>query len=775
MSIEGEHRSRPLAAAAFLLVALHATGVVYGDIGTSVLYAVNEIFFGHGGAKLYRENILGAISLALWALTFVVTIKYVWCVLYADHRGEGGVFALFAKVALAKSQLLSTRALSILLLLAAGMLYGDGIITPAISVLGAVEGLKVITPAYEEYVVVFTILILFVLFSLQRFGTASIGSIFGPTIVVWFTAIGILGAMHALRVPDVFWALNPWYAARFLWSNDAHTVLSVLGSVILVVTGGEALYADMGHFGRRPIQFSWMVLAYPCLTLNYLGQGAYLLSGQEVMSNNVFFSMVPTPALLPMVVLATAAAVIASQALISGAFSLTAQATALGLLPRFRTTHTSSSHEGQIYLPAVNTALLIGCLVLVIFFQSSTNLAAAYGMAVAGVMLVTSLSMFHIALVEWQWKSWKVLATFGTFAAIDFAFLTANSLKFTHGGYIPILIGLVLFALMAIWRRGRQELALAYREFTTKDIGWLVARKAKAGEAEHLHDSGLVAEAQALHGERILRILPRGSVFLSSRPIDSVDDTLPAPIRAFLKRYGAIADEVVIFHVRQVSGVPTIPRSQRYEVFDFGESIVSVIASYGFRDEISIDHDIRELQRQDKLLRTDRLWTVEVGQEEILIDSGYSDLQRFWHNFVFRGVMKLFIRTLGLIGVQGIARYVHIPALRGMPFWRRLRYAVFRGLVRRAVPVHQYFGVAREVNISTILIPIVVASDGVKIYMPDLETPQRDESLLHPFADTRAQASQETAEDANGNGSSHHHANGTVTAQGSDAPHQQND
>src|SRR5581483_10397700 len=422
---------------AFLGLALGALGVVYGDIGTSPLYAINEIFFGHGHTTISVENIYGAISLVLWTLTLVITIKYVIFVLRADHGGKGGSFTLIGLLSESKTK----HAVMIgILVLASGLLFGEGIITPAISVLSAVEGLQVVSPAFSDLIIPITIAILTILFAFQFKGTGKVGKIFGPIMAVWFFAISILGIMQIYQHPAILNAINPYWGLHFVLNIGAIRTMAVLGSVVLVITGGEALYADLGHFGLRPIQFSWLCLVYPALMLNYLGQGAFLLGSSVPV--NIFFSLVPQMLLYPMIALATMATIIASQALISGIFSLVSQAMAIGLAPRLRIKHTNPEHEGQVYINAMNWILYACCVELVLIFKSSTQLAASYGLAVSGVMLSTSLAMIPITIERWHWKPWKAYATFGFFAAIDITFLLSNSVKFVQGGYIPVFTGI---------------------------------------------------------------------------------------------------------------------------------------------------------------------------------------------------------------------------------------------------------------------------------------------------------------------------------------------
>jgi KUP system potassium uptake protein len=448
----------------FWLLTLGALGVVFGDIGTSPLYAVQECMNPDHGVSANVPNLYGIISLIFWALTLIVTIKYILFLMRADNLGEGGIMALLA---LLPEKLKTPRAgkigISALLVIAgAALLFGDGIITPAISVLSAVEGLKIATPGLEHFVVPLTIVILIALFSVQKKGTNLIGNYFGPIMLIWFTTMGALGICQIIHVPEVLKALSPYYSILFFKTHGWHA-FRMLGSVVLAVTGGEALYADMGHFGRRPIQTGWFILVFPCLILNYLGQGALLIQHPDL-SINPFYGMVPANLIFPMVILATAATVIASQALISGAFSLASQGIRLGYFPRVTVKHTSASGEGQIYVPFVNTTLAILCIALVLVFQSSAKLAGAYGLAVTGTMVITSIVFFEVTRMTWKWSplaSWAMLILFLSF---DLPFFLANLLKFFDGGWIPVVVGAVFFTVMCIWKIGRSLLAKHFED-----------------------------------------------------------------------------------------------------------------------------------------------------------------------------------------------------------------------------------------------------------------------------------------------------------------------
>ena len=423
-------------------MALGALGVVYGDIGTSPLYAMDQIF--RVAPARTTEDALGAVSLVVWTLTLIVAIKYALLVLRAQNDGEGGVFALYGLLYGRTNR--RSRVLLWALLAGAGLLIGDGMITPAISVLSAVEGLAVAAPSFSGAVIPITLGLLIALFVIQFKGASGVGSVFGPVVLVWFVAIAVLGGVEIAANPQILAALDPAYGAKFLAHAHFVEALLILGALMLVVTGGEAMYADLGHFGALPIRLSWYGIVYPALLLNYLGQGAYLIGGGPVADNKLFFALAPQWLLIPMVVLATAATVIASQALISGAFSLVSQAIRLGLFPRLEIRHTHHAHEGQIYIPVVNWMLLIGCVALVWSFGSSASLGGAYGLAVSGVMVITSVAMIPVALRQWGWSFATTALVWGPLTALNGAFLLASSLKLFQGGYVPLGFASVVFA-----------------------------------------------------------------------------------------------------------------------------------------------------------------------------------------------------------------------------------------------------------------------------------------------------------------------------------------
>jgi KUP system potassium uptake protein len=547
---DGEPRGRYLA-----LLSLTALGVVYGDIGTSPLYAVRESFHHAHGIQPTPQNVLGVLSLIVWALLLVISVKYAVFVLRADNRGEGGILALTSLVTPVAAMRRSPRWVLIMLgLFGTALLYGDGMITPVISVLSAVEGLEVATPVFKPYIVPITIGILVSIFLIQRHGTERVGKLFGPVTLLWFLLIAVLGVMHIVREPGVFAAVNPLYGARFFIENGYNGFL-VLGSVFLVVTGGEALYADMGHFGRKPIRTAWYWVVLPALLLNYFGQGALLIRDPSAVENP-FFRMVPEWALYPVVVLATAAAVIASQALITGAYSLTMQAVQLGYLPRVEIRHTSGRERGQIYIPSVNWLLMISCIGLTLGFQRSTNVAAAYGVAVTTTMVVTTLLLFTVERERWRWPLWATLLFTGFFLVVDLAFWGANIVKIPHGGWFPLVVGAVIFAFMSTWKTGRGILAERLQR------GTLPIKL-------FLDDVG--------SGPR--QRVPGTAVFMYGNR----DGTPPALLHS-LKHYRVLHEKVVLLSV-ETQEVPHVPDEERVSVEELGHGFFRIVLAYGFMED----------------------------------------------------------------------------------------------------------------------------------------------------------------------------------------------
>jgi KUP system potassium uptake protein len=499
-------------------LALAALGIVYGDIGTSPIYALRESFAEEHEVAVSVANVYGVLSLVFWALVIVICVKYLVFVLRADNRGEGGILALTSLVSPVGNPHASRKALILLGLFATALLYGDGMITPAISVLSAVEGLAVATEFFEPYIIPITVVILVGLFSFQRHGTSRVGKVFGPVTLLWFVTLGALGAWNVAKHPEIVAAVNPLYGIRFFARNGMNAVL-VLGSVFLVVTGGEALYADMGHFGRRPIRLAWFSVVLPALLLNYFGQGALLIANPAAVTNP-FFYMAPSWALYPVVIIATIATVIASQALISGSYSITMQAVQLGYSPRLDIQHTSAKERGQIYIPAINWALMLSCIGLVLGFRSSSNLAAAYGVAVTTTMVATSVLFYVVAREQWRWSLPAALIVGGIFLAVDVAFWGANLLKIPHGGWFPLVIGLIVFTLLTTWKKGRKILAkrmkartLPIDEFVQNILDHPPTRV--PGTAVYMYSSPAGAPPALLHNLKHNKVLHSRVVFLS--------------------------------------------------------------------------------------------------------------------------------------------------------------------------------------------------------------------------------------------------------------------
>ncbi|MDO8501496.1 MAG: potassium transporter Kup [Gemmatimonadaceae bacterium] len=537
-----------------------ALGVVYGDIGTSPLYALRECFKAEYGISATPANIYGVLSLVVWALILVVSVKYLIFILRADNRGEGGVLALLALLLQQQQRegdKLRKKIIIVLGLSGAALLYGDGVITPAISVLGAMEGLEVITPKLTVAVVPLTLVVLLTLFLVQKKGTTGVGRVFGPIMALWFVTIGALGAYEIMIAPEILAAVNPLYGVRFFAAYGRQAFV-LLGAVVLVVTGGEALYADMGHFGARPIRLAWFGLVLPALLLNYFGQGALVLR-EPAAAANPFYLLAPRVLLYPMVALATMAAIIASQALISGAFSLTQQAVQLGYSPRVNIIHTSKSEAGQIYSPEVNTALMVGCLLIVLGFRSSSALGAAYGIAVTGTMAITTILFYMLARSRWNWSIAKAGSLAGFFLIIDLAFFGSNALKILHGGWVPIVIGLGLFTLMTTWYTGRRiVLKLLHR-------GSLPIEMFLNSVAEH----------------KPVRV-PGTAVFMTSDP-----DGAPLVLLHHLKHNKVLHHQVVLLSVLSAN-VPEIPESERISAVELREGFWRVKARYGFMESANV-------------------------------------------------------------------------------------------------------------------------------------------------------------------------------------------
>jgi KUP system potassium uptake protein len=570
---------------------LGALGVVYGDIGTSPLYALRTCLDPSLGIEPIRENVLGILSLIVWALILIICVKYMVVVLRADNKGEGGIIALMALALSKRTDNEGPRYRTILFLglFGASLLYSDGMITPAVSVLGALEGLAVVQPELGAYIVPLASAILLCLFLVQRHGTGRLGGAFGPIIIVWFVVIAVLGALGIARQPHVMWAINPIYLVRFL-AHDPWTGFRVLGSVLLAVTGAEALYADMGHFGRRPIRIDWFVLVFPALLLNYFGQGALILHDPSVV-HNPFYSLAPRWALVPLILLATAAAIIASQAVISGAFSLTRQAVLLGFLPRLRVIHTSSMQRGQIYIPMTNWVLMVATIGLVIGFKSSQGLASAYGVAVTTDMVFTTLLLFIVARSLWGWRFGTAAAVCGVFLVVDLAFFSATLLKVVHGGWFPILVALSMFVLMVTWRQGRAIVLdrLGENVMSLEDFA-----------------------ANITQGEHRPARVPGAAIFMTANPHGT-----PRALGHNIKHNKIIHERVVALTII-IADEPYVAHAKRVEVKDLGMGFWRILAHYGFMESPSVP-EILELAGE-KGVKIPLFGTAFfVGRENILI------------------------------------------------------------------------------------------------------------------------------------------------------------
>ena len=544
---------------------LGAIGVVYGDIGTSVLYALKEVF-GSGHVPFTHDNIYGILSIFFWTLTTIVSVKYVTLVLRADNHGEGGLVAMLALASQSVKDKPKLRKVLLMVgIFGTCLFYGDGVITPAISVLSAVEGLEIISPAFKKAVIPLTLIILFCLFAVQKRGTAGIGKFFGPITLVWFAVIAVLGLYHIASHPEILWAVSPHYAVMFMWENPGTTFI-ILGAVVLCVTGGEALYADMGHFGKKPIRVAWFTVVMPALTLNYFGQGALLLNDPSAVKNP-FYMMAPEWALIPLVVLATMATVIASQALITGAFSVTKQVIQLGYLPRLQVLHTSVKETGQIYMPFVNWGLFVLIVLAVALFKSSSNLAAAYGIAVCTDMLITTVLTFFVIRYNWNMPLYLCIGATGFFFIVDFAFWASNLLKFFEGGWFPLVIGAGIFLLMLTWSDGRRLLNNSLKAESFSLVDFLEAI--------------FVAPPVRVEGT---------AVFLTAEP-----GNVPNALLHNLKHNKVLHRQNLFVTVRSQE-VPWIGMNKRLEIEPLGHDCWQVIVNYGFKNDPDLPKALESLK-----------------------------------------------------------------------------------------------------------------------------------------------------------------------------------
>lgn len=605
-------------------LSLLALGIVYGDIGTSPLYAMRECFYGSHPVALTPANVLGILSLIFWSLVLVVMLKYHIYVLRFDNRGEGGILALMGLVGLDKSRSAAVRrALIVLGVFGAALLYGDGMITPAISVLSAVEGLEIATPFFKPYVIPLTIVVLIVLFFFQRRGTAGVGAVFGPIMLVWFSTLAVMGIRGILWQPSVLLAINPIYAIRFFMANGPHGFL-VLGAVFLVTTGGEALYADLGHFGEKPIQIDWFNIVGPSLVLHYFGQGALLIR-QPSAAHNPFYLLAPKWALYPLVGLATVATVIASQAIISGVFSLTRQAIQLGYLPRMEIIHTSRAEIGQVYMPNVNWTLMLATITLVIGFRSSTNLAGAYGVAVSTTMIITTILAYVVARDKLHWSVALAGAITAGFLFGDLAFLGANLFKIADGGWFPLLIATVVFTIMTTWRKGRQILNVRLREGT-------------------LSPEMFVTSLRAHSPVRV----PGTAVFMHR-----TREVIPSALLHSLKHYKALHKQVILLTVI-TEEVSHLRDDERLHFEELGEGIYRVTCRYGYMEEADIPALLERISKERGMVIPPMDTTYFLGRETLIV-TGRPSGMAMWREKLFAQMTR---------NAESAARFFRLPPNR---------------------------------------------------------------------------------------------------------------
>ncbi|WP_170181163.1 potassium transporter Kup [Chlorobaculum thiosulfatiphilum] len=585
-----------------LTLSFAALGVVFGDIGTSPLYAIRECFHGEFSIPVTTPNVLGVLSLLIWALLLIVTLKYLTFIMRADNEGEGGILALTSLIISHSKKSKSERWILVSLgLFGAALLYGDGMITPSISVLSAVEGIQLIAPSFTPFMIPVTIAILAGLFLFQHHGTAKVGSFFGPIILLWFTSIGLLGLVEIVRYPQILQAVFPWYGIEFLMNNQAKGFM-VLGAVFLAVTGAEALYADMGHFGKRPIRLTWLVLVLPSLLMNYFGQGAVLLSEPEK-SYNPFYALVPSWGLIPMVILATLATIIASQALITGVFSLTQQGIQLGYIPRLTVRHTSASHIGQIYVPAANWSLMFATIALVAGFGSSSKLASAYGVAVTATMLISAVLFYYVARDLWNWNRTAINLLMGFFLIIDLSFFGASVSKLLHGAWFPLVVGAVLFTVMLTWKQGRRLLQkqIADRTLTVAEFV----------------DSLAIQQPQRVKGQ---------AVYLTANP-----DVVPMALLHNMRHNKILHSEVGLLNF-STERVPRVPNSKKVEVVQLNYGMYKIIARYGFMEYPNIRQVLALANQQGMHFRPEAI-SFFLNREKIV--TGMKSKMSLWRKKLF--------------------------------------------------------------------------------------------------------------------------------------------
>jgi KUP system potassium uptake protein len=570
------------------ILSLAALGVVFGDIGTSPLYVMSVCFHGTLVISRSTDNVLGILSMIIWSLIMVVSIKYLIFILHADHNGEGGVLALTTLTAFYHKRKKRTQNLLLVIgIFGAALLYGDGMITPAISVLSAVEGLNVATPFFEPYILPITFGVLILLFLFQKYGTTKVGEVFGPIMVVWFLCLTVLGIRGILNNPQVLYAFNPLYALNFLRSQGMAAFL-VLGGVFLCVTGAEALYADIGHFGKYPIRFTWFCFVFPALVINYLGQGALILVNPDAIEHPLYH-LAPEWAIYPLVVLATFATIIASQAIITGAFSLTRQALQLGYSPRMEIRHSSEEIIGQIYIPEINRILMIATIGLVLGFRSSNNLAAAYGVAVSTTMVITTLLAFSSLRQLWKWNTVVLGIIFALFLTIEIAFFTSNIFKIWHGGWFPLLVALLVFTLMTAWKKGRALLSMRFKE-------------------ETLSVDDLIRDIKNHPPSRV----PGMAIYMTTNP-----EGVPRTLLHNLK-HNKVLHQTIVFLTVITTEVPRIDKNSQVRMEFLGQGIIRIIARYGFMDSPNIPHLLHEI-KDDHFQYKPMQTTFFFGRETLLV------------------------------------------------------------------------------------------------------------------------------------------------------------
>jgi KUP system potassium uptake protein len=673
-------------------------------------HAAASSLVASGGDLLSKNDLLGELSLVFWALIFL-TVKYDLMIMRADHRGEGGTFALWSLLKGYSGRIFAGGLVGFLVVCAAALLAADGIITPPISMLGAFE------PLGQSYSVPVTLVCLVILFKVQWRGTSKVGGWFGWFMIcVWFPWIAIKGTPWIVAHPDVFLAFNPLYAIDFLRSFPQLGFMVIMGVVVLAITGGEAKYADIGHFslsgdsstkegeshlprnsGRIPVMYSWFMVVMPSLLICYAGQVAYMLGNGVPERCNTFYALTPKSGIEWLdqliqfgdVSIAAVAAIIASQALITGMFSIVKEATALGVAPRFRVVHTDAHGAGQVYIPAVNWALFLGCVLVTLLFQTSGSLAAAYGVAVTGTMGITTVIFGYVAYYRWEWKLPLVYFVCTPILAIDLLFFGSNLLKLLHGGYFPVLVAMVLVSIMLIWQWGRKSLANAFYEFGVREgkkIDWLVALRDMLDDLELTVRENLPAARALIQGHRRLVESDRAAVFLCSRPIRSSEDYVPVVLRIFLKKYGVLPSQVVLMHVNQVT-VATVPSTERYSVIKLGNDIHSIIVNYGYMEQPDVRNDLKELQRQGMLPISAERWIIEVGEEDII-------------------------------------------ASANLPLLNRLGVIAFSWILRLSTPAHKYLGLVYDAAVSKEVIPVVFSRHEIRVALPELELVPPQASIM---------------------------------------------